>query len=315
MLNNHQDGISTDDILSKLKASTSEEPSVDDTPKEDEVSLQDDNVDEATETEEESITESADSEDDESLAEVESEDDDEEPVYLIGDREITLSRIKELEDGNLRQSDYTKKTTEASETRKKLESRISEVDSQYENLSSKIESLEGIINAENDEVDWDELADDDPSEYLRKKRSVDKKQKALNDAKAIRDDLTAKKANDEAQLLNSKMPEWAKEGGQEARQKDVDNALKVASRLGFSDQDLSKNVDHRFYLALIELGRVEGKQKKAEVAKKKLAKAPRVTPTNKAATKKLTKSQETLENLRKTGSEKDAIAAIRSRLS
>src|SRR5690606_4606988 len=54
-----------------------------------------------------------------------SEDDQaEEPKYRLTDgTEVTLAEIEEWRKGNLRQSDYTRKTMELAETRKELEAR------------------------------------------------------------------------------------------------------------------------------------------------------------------------------------------------
>ena len=123
MLNNPNTGLNSQaDMLERIKAArSSEEPVKEPTEQEEAVSLQDEEVVEETietESQEEVVYEES---DEVETGQSEAQDGSDESVYLIGDEEITLTELKALKEGSLRQSDYTKKTTELSEQRKAFE--------------------------------------------------------------------------------------------------------------------------------------------------------------------------------------------------
>jgi len=182
-LNSHADGISQNDMLTKIKAATSPEELKEPAKEDEAVSLDEvDNDDEVeaieAETEEPETTEESESvvdaeADDTEESEPETNDESEDSTYLVGDIEITPSEIKALKESGLRQSDYTKKTTELANQRKALESRVKATDKLQSDLESGIASLQEQVKSEFDSVNWDELADDDPSEYLRRRNALD----------------------------------------------------------------------------------------------------------------------------------------------
>lgn len=314
MLNTHRDGLSETQMLDRIKAARAEpEPEQGQPESEEPVTLQNEEVVEETveaEPEQEEVVyeeaESAEESQDEGNEEAE------DSVYLIGDKEISLKRIEELEQSEFRQSDYTKKTTELSEQRKALEADSLATKQLHGELSDSIKALSESIDSEVESVNWDELAEDDPTEYLKRQRALDKKSKVLKEAQEKEGVLLQQKAADEVNLLASKMPSWAGEKGESNRKKDSDLAIKALSDLGYTDQDLSANIDHRFYMLAIKAAKYDALKSKAPAITKKVAQAPKVTPTTKTAQRKVTKAQEARQRLRKTGSESDALAAIKS---
>ncbi len=312
MLNNpSQELNSREDILSRIKAArSSEEPVKEPTEQEEAVSLQDNEVVEESieaESEEEVINEEEDQHEEQSP---EANEEQEESVYLIGDEEITLAELKELKSGTLRQSDYTKKTTELADQRKAFEGKSLATDKLHSDLSDSIKALTDSINSEVESVNWDELAEDDPTEYLKKQRALDKKQKVLTDAKTKEGALLQQKAADEVNLLSTKMPSWSGENGEEHRKIDSDLAIKWMQDAGITDAESAKWVNHKLYLAFIKAAKYDALKSKAPAIKKKVAKAPRVTPTTRAAKRKVSTSEEARNRLRKSGNDKDAKSAI-----
>ena len=310
MLNNQSDGLnSQQDILARIKAArSSEEPVKEPTEQEEAVTLQD-NVEEPIESEsQEEVVYEEEDEHEEQSAEANQEE--EGSVYLIGDEEITLSELKELKSGSLRQSDYTKKTTELSDQRKVLEGKTTELSKLSGELSDTISALNESINTEVENVDWDELAEIDPSEFLKKQRALEKKSKVLTKAQEKQQALIQQQAVEESKILSNKMTSWSGENGESTRKKDTDLALGYAAKLGFSESDLSGVTDHRVYLMMIDAAKYQALQSKAPAIKKKVAKAPRVTPTTRAAKRKVSTSEESRNRLRKTGKDGDAKSAI-----
>ena len=79
----------------------------------------------------------------------------EESIYQIGDKEITLSRLAELEKGELLQSDYTKKSQINAQSKKDLEAKHVLADEITKRLSDTIDKLEASIKAETDSEDME----------------------------------------------------------------------------------------------------------------------------------------------------------------
>lgn len=318
LLNSHANGLSETDMLNRLKAvSTESEPQAEPTEQDEPVSLQADDAGEAIEaeseveesTEEEAVYEESEEVESEASEVLEQEED---SIYLIGDEEISLNQLKELKEGSLRQSDYTRKTQELAEQRKELEAKAGKVGELTDSLSTLVADLETAINDQVESVDWNELADLDPSEYLKKKAEIEVKQQKLSKAKEAQAKALQEKANDEFVLLNSKMPEWIGSDGEAKRQKDTDAAMKYAAKLGFTDADFNKNVDHKFYMLLIKAAKFDALKEKAPAIKKKVARAPKVTPATKSAQKKVSKLDESKQRLRKSGTERDALNALKA---
>ena len=310
MSNNHAGELDQQSILERIKAARSEAEPVEPT--------EDDQADDESigaeleaESEEDVIYEESENDEEDATAEPE---DEEESTYLIGDEEITLEGLKALKEGNLRQSDYTKKTTELAEQRKALEAKAAKTDSLQSKLSESINDLQSQIDSELENVDWEELADEDPGEFLKMQKRIEKKQASIAKAKQQQQELLQAKAAEESKLLANKMTSWHGEKGEANRKADTDLALKYASQIGLNESDLAGIVDHRLYVALIDAAKYQSLKTKAPAIKKKVSKAPKVTPTNKAAKRKLSKVEESRNRLRKTGSDQDARAAIKAYL-
>ena len=298
-------GPSSQDIVERIKSlgqpdSPVEQP--EEEPREVDVS-EEDTLSDELETEEFEEAES------EELDESEQEYDGEESYFEIDGEEITLSQIKEWKDSGLRQSDYTRKTQEAAELRKEAEARIKQADTMAEALSDKISELEGIIQGEEATTDWEELLEDDPSEYLRRQRQIDAKKAKLAEAKAQKQSRIQAKAAEESKLLISKMPTWS---DPEVQKKDIDACLKYAESIGFKSEDFQTMTDHRVILALVQASKQAAIETNKPLVKKKVAKVPKaIKPVKGKVKARPTEMEEAKKRLKKSGSKDDALAALK----
>jgi len=239
----------------------------------------------------------------------EEEPEPEDPVYQIGDLELTESEIKawksqaeEQKKGGMLEADYRKKTTELSHQRKAIEQLSGD-------LTGKIDALENLLEAEDKQIDWAELRDYDPGEYLKAKEKVDAKKAAIEQAKLTKQNLIAEKAKGEALLLTEANPAWVDE---KVRDADVKVAMEFAEKVGFKQGDLNKITDHRIYQALIKAGKYDALELAATDVKKKIKQAPKVLkPKARTKSKPQTDFDSVKNRLRKTGSKRDAQAAIK----
>lgn len=216
--------------------------------------------------------------------EAESEaDEDEGPQVLTldeyGDVSIEIDgeviTLAELAQGNLRQSDYTRKRqadAEAAKARKaELDQREAELAEREQRTSAQ------LAEYEEQEPDWVKLAEEDPLGVITKKVQWDKKQAEIAAAReqkrAEQEQALAKfRAATAAEAVKT-FPEWSDgsvfQAGASARR---DLALK----LGFTEQEYGETHDFRL-AALLEMAVQSQKTLPAkEVAQKRLAKAPKV---------------------------------------
>lgn len=309
MLDNHNEP-SQQDIINQIKAlgaeqapeeeQPAEEPGAVDVSEED--ALSDDietlDADEVEELEEEES------------AELDHEDDDEGSYFDIDGEEITLSQIKEWKDSGLRQSDYTRKTQDLADQRKSYEAKAERADALIQNLGDRIDELDAIIKGEEAEINWDELAEDDPSEYLRKQRAIKAKQKALSEAKAQQKAKLNDRATEESQLLVNAMPSWKDSKVQDA---DVTQLQKYMADKGIKPDLLEKaGYDHRLYMALLKASKFDALQEKKSTVKKKVKRVPKaIKPVKGKSKAKPTEMEDAKAKLKRSGRKEDAVAAIR----
>ena len=209
-------------------------------------------------------------EDDDQLDEEGSDEDGEGESFLLDGEEISADDIREMRQGNLRQSDYTKKTTLLAKSREK-------VDALTITLETSIDAIENLLGDDSD-AELDELLEEgDTAEYLRRDKLRKGKTKKLKEAKALINKAFEEKQALEGEALVDAMPEWSKPKTGDARQKeDIASALKYAESLGFTNEDIARISDHRFMRALIDAGKIAKIKAKSTGLKK-----AKVKPTKK----------------------------------
>jgi len=180
-----------------------------------------------------------------------------------------------MQQGNLRQSDYTKKTTQLAKSREQIESLTTD-------LETSIKAVEDLLGDDSDS-ELDELLEDgDTAEYLRRDKLRRGKSKKLAAAKALAKKAFEDKQIGEGEALVASMPEWGNQKTGSARQKeDIADALSYAETLGFTNDDISKISDHRVMRALIDAGKLSKlKSKQVSLKKEKTKVKPSKKPAN-----------------------------------
>jgi hypothetical protein len=122
---------------------------------------------------------------------------DEIPAVETADVEIegvTYSVPKALEDGYLRQADYSRKTLEVTEARQAVEKQFAQVQARRTDLEQDIQEVAALHNidsqlAEFEKVDWNALHAQDPDEFSLQHKYVED---LRNTRRQIVDELTAK---------------------------------------------------------------------------------------------------------------------------
>lgn len=256
---------------------------------------------------------------------IQQEADDEEPLYyLIDGEEVTHDQIvdwkKGDKDGGLRESDYTQKTQKLAARGKDYDAKDAKLEAKLSKVDGLITDLEQSIDSQESKIDWDELADDDPSQYLKEKAKIEKKQKALNVAKESKqkavDDKQALYVSEQQQLLPTLMPHWVDSSGATPA---MNAELKVIgdylSKQGFSDQEMNGIVDAKLWPIYAAAAKYQAlKDAKPEVAKK-LKNAPKVIKPTKAGQRPLNTGAHTdaTKRLQRSGNDADGMAYLKSK--
>ena len=268
-------GNAESDILSRIKAARSTEPSTE---------QEAEPVEPTAESEEQTPVEPEAMADDEAeVIEDEGSNQESEDFYVtIDDEELSFDEIRQLKQGNLRQSDYTRKTQELAEQRKKLEATQEAFEAKQLELTTNIVELEALIGDKQESIDWDELREYDPSEYLKQKELQEKREKALEKAKSQHSQNSQQQSQEMAgkqleQLIKNN-PTWVKDGQEtEAYKNDmklVQDYLEYIKVPKERQEGLLVNGHGQAYIDAAKFH--AGKQKNAAIAKK-VRQAPVVT--------------------------------------
>ena len=287
------------------------------------------------ETQDESLEEESEEEEEAGEAEEESEESDEEVkeelLYAVTvngeEQEVTL---EELTKGYSRQSDYTKKTQEIANNRKGMETLQQQYNSEISQIQQErqqyLESLNQIISNTASgldkfvNVDWNDLKESDPLEYVTKReefREAQEQVQAMQQEHYVAQQrqsqdiqrFRTKALQEEHGKLVSVLPDWAEP---EKQKKIVSEIRSYASGQGFSDEELNSLVDHRSLLVLMKAQKYD-KLQKADIKSKKLKNKPRVIRAGAGKDKKedsRRSAKQKMKRLRHTGHVDDAASLL-----
>lgn len=109
-------------------------------------------------------------------------------TITVDGKEVTLteSQLAEAHKAGLRQSDYTKKTMEVAEQRKAAEAEYRQARQEREAYAQALQEQSVLLNAalaEQQNIDWQQLLNNDPVEYLKQQHLLQNRQAALQKAK------------------------------------------------------------------------------------------------------------------------------------
>ena len=221
----------------------------------------------------------------------------------------TETTVGELTKGYLRQSDYTRKSQELAESKKAIAADASRAQRITDAL---IDRLAQFIPDEPDPS----LAYSNPSQYTALKAqhetAVRKMQELVSIADAakgvqgnISDQDRRARIDTENRKLAEAFPETAT---QEGRQKFFTEAAAAAKELGFSDQEIGREMDHRMF-ALAHWAKIGLAAEKArQSAKGKLAKASPSAPQKPGqSASRSSRNRDAMKRLTKSGDINDAL--------
>jgi hypothetical protein len=289
------------------------------------------------ETEDESFEEETEEEDEEEEVE-ESEEESEEPegeeeeelyAVTVNGEEVAVS-LDELLSGYSRQSDYTRKTQEVANDRKEIESLQQQYNSEIQQIQQErqqyMEALTNIISGQGSEIEkfsninWDELRESDPIEYVTTREQFREAQERVQGLQREQERVAQtqwaqnKKAQHEMlQVEKGKLIEALPEWGDPDKQKDLSaNLQSYAKEQGFTSEELSSLIDHRSVLVLLKAQKYDQLQK-SNVKSRKLKNKPKVIRSGTGTTSSKTSSSKRaaqMKRLRQSGRVDDATSLL-----
>lgn len=202
-------------------------------------------------------------------AEVDTEEEESEPWYSVKvngeEYQVTLDEALK---GYQRDADYRKKTMSLAEERK-------EFDALRSNLTNLIGEIDSFVKREDESADyWEQLKQNDPQAFIAKKEQLEKaeelKQKAEKERMAYMQELVAMESKAFLEAMGGN-DVWT----QEQRQNDMKSATEYLQSVGMSDGDISKIVDHRLWLVIMDAAKAKKLQEATAKVEDKIRKAPK----------------------------------------
>ena len=294
------------------------------TPTEEEESqpvAEDESLEEETEEEEEP----------EGEEESEETDGEEEELYAVtvNGEEVAVS-LDELLSGYSRQSDYTRKTQEIAGERKGMEELQQQYNSQVAQIQQErqqyMDALTNIIAGQGSEIEkfanvnWDELRETDPIEYVTTREQYREAQERIQSMQyqqaqvaqaqqAQMNQARHEMLKVERGKLVEALPEWDEPG----TQKELANTLQsYAKTQGFTQEELTELIDHRSILVLLKAHKYDQLQN-SDVKSKKLKNKPKVIRSGTGNTSKGTSKSKRavkMKRLQSSGHVDDAVSIL-----
>lgn len=215
--------------------------------------------------------------------------------------------------------DYTAKTQQLAEQRKTLEAQADMLKQQaiaQQFLSDKVAEVKALDQqlAQYKQVNWQDLAQNDPMQYLTLNQQFqqlkDAKNEKVGEYQQLAHQLTQaqqahqqKQIEAEVRLLTEAVPEFK---GEKAQQTKAELESYLASR-GFSSDDVAKIVDHRILRMAYEAAQYAKIKSAQPAVTKRMAEAPKVVKGKQPAPNNAVRE---LKDRAKRGDEKAIVALI-----
>lgn len=240
---------------------------------------------------------------------------------------LPKDKAEKLEAERLMQADYTKKTMAAADERKAAQAEsqkaLQERQAYAQNLSRMQAQLEGALAAQNQNINWQQLLEQDPQQYLQQKHLWEQRQVALQHNYAEQQKIAAIHQAEQAQRfqhhlqsqqqeLLAKLPEWKDESKAKAEKAALREYLHSQ---GYDEQSVNNVADAKVIVLARKAMLYDQLISKAQVATKKVATLPsKVERPGTGANPSLDKRSGAFQRLSKSGSVDDAAAVFASLL-
>ncbi len=236
--------------------------------------------------------------------------------------------IKELQQGYMRQQDYSRKTAEVARQREAVPEEIrkgveSERAAYYQTLQAMQDVVLSSVEPELKAANWSELASNDPATYVRldnRRKEIDrvlgelttKQQEVIRQRDADRAKVRREQATKSVEVLEKKIPGWNDTLYQKL--------MKTGQDYGYKPEEVGEWVDHRAFEVLhdaFQYRQLKATQKPdAPLKDNRVVTVPKVVKPGAAApaTAAQNRESEAMKRLQSRGTVADAAAVIKARM-
>ena len=241
----------------------------------------------------------------------------------------TVTTIAELKNGNLLQSDYSRKTLALAEERKIVEETRANFATVEQAIAQQRETLAMIINRKLpkppdpamlnpqsgvfDVVGYMAAKEDYEAETKDIQQMIAQHQQMLAQQAREADEQRSRLRDQEAQMLFEKQPELR---DPQAYQKFWARMVKYAAKRGFTPEELNEVDDHRTYQVLRDAMELDDLKARVKDAKSKINGKPQVLQGSARRSPTVVRQQDAdaaYAKLKKSGSWKDGVATLLAR--
>lgn len=249
-------------------------------------------------------------------------DDDPRVTIKIDGKDVEV-KLSELKNGYQRQADYTRKTMEVSEQRKAAEAQtqaaLQERQAYAQNLQRMQVQIEGALQ-EQQKIDWTELLNADPVEYLKQQHLFQQRQAAYQQNTAQQQQLAAQfqaeqqrsyqttLAQQHADLL-AKLPDWKDDAKAKA---DKGAIREYLLQQGYDAQSVDTVADAKAVLLARKAMLYDQLIGKAQTAAKRVSALPQKVERPGNGVQAMDKRSSAFQRLSKSGKVEDAAAVFAS---
>lgn len=240
------------------------------------------------------------------------------------DVQLTPDQIAEAYKSGLKEKDYRQKTMALSKERDAAQAekaKASEERQQYaQNLQGTAQQLQALLQIQ-DKIDWDDLVENNPQEFLRQRNLYNKRQTALNQHHAQLQQVQAQQAaeareqrenfvaNQREEML-AKIPAWKDATKAKTEMSQIAEYLKDQ---GYDEKAINDITDHRPVVMARKAMLYDQIMGKAQAATKKVATLPaRIERPGIGDSPSTDKRSAAFQRLKKTGRDADAVALFNS---
>ena len=209
-----------------------------------------------------------------------------------------------------------KRLSEAAEQRKALDAEQTAMEQERQRYAQGLAQLQAQLTqtaGEPTQEYWDKLYEEDPLEFVKQREAQRDREKAMQVVQQEQAQLIQQHVASEQTKLVERIPEW-KDTDVATREKA--GLINFAQRVGFTNEELSQVVDSRLVDVLRRAYLYDQLQQEKPVAKKKVAKAPKMVKGGKPKTSRdvaSEKKRKAFDRLKKTGSKEAAVDFLLNR--
>lgn len=250
------------------------------------------------------------------------ESDDPEVVIKVDGKDVTV-KLSELKNGYQRQADYSRKTAEVAEQRRAAEAQsqaaMQERNIYAQNLQKMQAQIEGALQQQQN-IDWTELLNSDPVEYLKQQHLLQQRQAAYQQNMAQQSQLAAQFQAEQQRAIQSnlqqqhadllaKLPDWKDESKAKADKSAIREYL---INQGYDAQSVDTVADARAVLLARKAMQYDQLIAKASTAAKKVSTLPKIVERPGSGVQTMDKRSNAFQRLSKSGKVEDAAAVFAS---